>query len=195
MWKFAFCPTFTPYSFIFLIWVMNTIAYLVSLILTTTQSDRHMNDLVFLGPDLRTLNALGCLNPWEIHQNYQVWRLFTTLFLSVGLSNYAISSVALMIVGFMIESTRVGVVRMALFYFICGGVASIFSALVSSELSCGNFSSVMALVSGMLALVIRNWKALHGAGPMRICLIFIIVIIFIIVLIGTASSISPGPHF
>ena len=117
-----------------------------------------------------------------------MWRLFTTLFLSVGFSNYAIASVALLIIGFMVESSRVGIVRMALFYFIAGGVASIFSALVSSDLSCGNFSSIMALVSGMLALVIRNWKALHGAGPMRICLIFIIVIIFVIFLIMTAST-------
>ena len=40
MWKFAFCPTFTPMSFIFLIWVLNTIAYLTSLILTAMSSDR-----------------------------------------------------------------------------------------------------------------------------------------------------------
>ena len=152
-----------------------------------------MNNTVFLGPDLRVLNSLGCLNPYEIHENYQVWRLFTTLFLSVGFSNYAIASVALLIIGFMVESSRVGIVRMALFYFLCGGVASIFSALVSSDLSCGNFSSIMALVSGMMALVIRNWKALHGAGPMRICLTFIIVIIFVIFLIMTASTQNPGP--
>jgi len=87
----------------------------------------------------------------------------------------------------MVESTRVGIGIMALFYFMSGGVASIFSALCSSELSCGNFSSIMALVSGMLALVIRNWKALAGAGPMRICLIFIIVIIFLIFLIMPLS--------
>ena len=188
MWKFAFCPTFTPMSFIFMVWVMNTIAYIVSLILTATNENRRINDLVFLGPDLKVLNSLGCLNPWEVKENYQVWRLFTTLFLSTGFSNYAISSVALLIIGFMIESTRVGIGLMAVFYFMCGGVASIFSALVSSDLSCGNFSSIMALVSGMLALVIRNWKSLAGAGPMRICLIFIIVLIFVIFLIMTAST-------
>ena len=70
MWKFAFCPTFTPASFIFVIWVMNTVAYIAALILTALNEDRSLNNLVFLGPDLRVLNSMGCLNPWEIKENY-----------------------------------------------------------------------------------------------------------------------------
>lgn len=77
---------------------------------------------------------------------------------------------------------------MAIFYFVCGGIASVFSALVSNDLSCGNFSAIMAFLSGALALVIRNWKALAGLGPMRICLIFIIVLIFVVFLMMTATS-------
>ena len=178
-------------------WICNSIAYLVSLVLTIVKYD-ELNPLVFLGPDLRILNDLGCLNPYEVKENFQVWRLFTTLFLSLGFSNYCISSMLLMFVGFMIESSRMGIWRICLFYFACGGVSSIFSCLINSELSCGNFSAIMALVSGLLALVIRNWKPLNGAGQggmLRVCLIFIIVMIFIVVLMLTASAASPGRDF
>ena len=134
---------------------------------------------------------MGCLNPWEIKENYQIWRLFTTLFLSVGFSNYAISSVCLLIIGFMIESSKMGIARMAVFYMLCGGIGSLFSALISSDLSCGNFSAIMALDSGLMALVIRNWKALLGVGPyipLRIILLFVVIFIFIISLLMTAST-------
>jgi len=79
-----------------------------------------------------------------------VWRLFTSLFLSLGFSNYVISSILLFFVGFMVESARVGIVRMAAFYFICGGVAGLFSVLVTDDITCGNFASIMAMVSGLL---------------------------------------------
>ena len=176
-------------------WICNTIAFITSLILTGMDSDRELNSRVFLGPDLRVLNSLGCLNPYEIKENYQIWRLFTTLFLSIGFSNYVISSGTLMFIGFMIESSRMNIGTIAVFYFVAGGIASIFSCLVSSNLSCGNFSAIMALLSGLLALVIRNFHALGSAGPLRICLIFFIVIIFVIFLIMTASSESPGQSF
>jgi len=95
----------------------------------------------------------------------------------------------------MVESARVGVARLAAFYFICGGVASMFTCLVTDDLTCGNFPAVMAMVSCLLGLLIRNWKPLAGAGPMRFCLIFIIVLIFIVVLMMTASATSPGTQF
>jgi len=68
MWKFTFCPTFTPYSFVFLIWIINTLAYLVTL--TMTIFGNGLNPLVFLGPDLGILNDFGALNPYETRTNY-----------------------------------------------------------------------------------------------------------------------------
>jgi len=69
MWKFAFCPTFSPYSFVFLIWCLNTVTYLASLIMTIFKYD-ELNPLVFLGPNLNILNQLGCLNPYETRINW-----------------------------------------------------------------------------------------------------------------------------
>ena len=48
----------------------------------------------------------------------------------------------------------------------------------------------MALVSGLLASVIVNWKALRGAGVMRICLIAMSVVIFVCLLLVSVDQYS-----
>lgn len=53
MWKSVFCPNFTPFSFTFLIWIINTGLYGFLLISTGVGGEYKLNPLVFLGPDLR----------------------------------------------------------------------------------------------------------------------------------------------
>ena len=43
MWKFTFCPQFTMLSFIFVIWVVNTVIYLLTLLTTWIRKDRELN--------------------------------------------------------------------------------------------------------------------------------------------------------
>ena len=183
MWKLTFCPQFTMLSFIFLIWVVNTVMYLLTLLTTWIRKDRELNRWVFLGPDLEVLHAWGALDAYQIRYNFQIWRFFTSLLLSTGFSTYCISSGALMIVGFMVENAKVDPVRMAIFYFMTGILANLFSVCVQDQISVGCLPSVMALVSGLLASVIVNWKALRGAGMMRICLIAMSVVIFVCLLL------------
>lgn len=130
MWKSTFCPQFTLASFIFVIWVVNTLFYLITLFVTTIQSDRELNYYVFLGPDLRVLHAWGSLDYYEIRYNYQIWRLFTSLLLSTGFSTYVISSGALLVIGFMVENAKMDAVRMAVFYFTAGILGNLFSVCV-----------------------------------------------------------------
>ena len=62
MWKSTFCPQFTMLSFTFVIWVVNTLMYLATLLLTWVRTDRYLNSWVFLGPDLRILHEWGALD-------------------------------------------------------------------------------------------------------------------------------------
>lgn len=55
-------------------------------------------------------------------------------------------------------------------------------------------AGVMSLTSGLLASVIVNWKALAGAGCMRICLIFMCVFLFIILMLMSSTD-AAGPGF
>jgi len=88
----------------------------------------ELNPLIFLGPDPHILESWGALNPWKIKYNYQVWRLFTALFLNVGLSMYLFSSIALLVIGFMAENHKISPRRMALFYFLSGILGNFLSA-------------------------------------------------------------------
>jgi len=182
MWKGTFCPQFTMLSFTFIIWVTNTLVYMATLFATVRPS-RELNYYVFLGPELTTLHAWGALDAWEIRNHYEIWRLFTSLLLSTGFSSYCVSSGALMIIGFMVENPKMSPARMALLYFASGILGNQFSICVQSEPSVGCMTSVMALVGGLLSSVIVNWKALSGAGMLRICLIFMMVMLFCIILL------------
>ena len=64
MWKFTFCPNFSPNSFTFYLTIVLTIMYIMELVFTFSQSDRELNSNVFLGPDPRTLNTFGAKNPY-----------------------------------------------------------------------------------------------------------------------------------
>ena len=154
----------------------------------TISPSKELNYRVFLGPDPRTLHAWGALDAYEIKENWQIWRLATSLFLSPGFSVYMVSSGALMIVGFIVENPLMSPMRMAAFFILSGICANLFSVCVQDEVSVGCLPAVMALISGLLASVIVNWKALAGAGMLRICLIFMTIFLFVILLLLSADN-------
>ena len=91
-----------------------------------------------------------------------------------------------MIIGFMVENHKMSPTRLAIFYLGAGVLGNLFSVCVESEVSVGPMTAIMALISGLLASVIVNWGALKGAGMMRICLIFMMVFLFVILLLISA---------
>lgn len=187
MWKSAFCPQFTCFSFTFIIFAINTVMYLLTLFATWFGSG-ELNRFVFLGPDLKTLHAWGALDAYEIRYNWQVWRLFTSLLLSTGFTTWGISSVALLVIGFMAESPKMSAVKMGIFYMLVGTLANLFSVSVDFDCSVGNLPAIMGIVAGMLGSVAINWNALAGAGMLRICLIFMMAFLIVILLLLTANS-------
>jgi len=117
-----------------------------------------------------------------------VWRLFTSLFLSIGFSTFMISSGALLVIGFIAENRKMTKAKMALLYYGSGVLGNLFSVCVENEVSVGPMTAIMALVSGLLGGVIVNWKALSGAGMFRICLMFMLVFLFVILLVLSGSA-------
>ena len=103
-----------------------------------------------------------------------------------------ISSGALLIIGFMVENPKMSPIRMGLFYFAAGILGNLFAICITDDCSVGPMAAIMGMVSGMVSGVIVNWKALQGAGMMRICLIFMMVFIFIILLLISSGSANVG---
>jgi len=182
MWKTTFCPKFTPVSFTFLLWVLITLVYAASFIVMIGPN-KGLNSYVFLGPDLSTLHKYGALDAYEIRYNYQLWRLFTSLLLSIGFSTYCITSGTLLVIGFIVENPKMSPYRMAILFFGAGILGNLFSVCVQNEVSVGPMTGIMSYSSALIASVIVNWKALQGAGMIRICLIFMCIFIFVILLL------------
>lgn len=102
---------------------------------------------------------------------------------------------ALLVIGFMAENPKMSAFRMAIFYFLAGILGNLFSVSVDFTPSVGNMAAVMGLVSGMLGSIIVNWKALAGAGMLRICLIFMMVFLIVILLILSANKPAAGTEW
>ena len=92
----------------------------------------------------------------------------------------------------MAENSKMSAVRMGTFYFLAGILGNLFAVCVDFQPSVGNMAAVMGLVSGMLGSIIVNWKALSGAGMLRICLIFMMVFLIVILLLLSANKPAAG---
>lgn len=94
-----------------------------------------------------------------------------------------LGTASLLIIGFLVESAKMGIVKMAIFYLIAGIGGNLFGAVCSSDLTVGASPAIFGLLGGLLSLLSINWKAMESAGPMRIMLIFIIMLVFVIYLL------------
>lgn len=50
--------------------------------------------------------------------------------LNVGFGSYGVSSIALLVIGFMAENSKMSAVKMGVFYFLAGVIGNLFSVCV-----------------------------------------------------------------
>lgn len=162
-WTTTFCPNFSIYSFPFVIWTLNSLIYLFVLISVPIFSNTSLYSIEFLGPDPSYLNTLQAMNPYEVRYNYQLWRPFTSLFLTSGFRQYAFTTAYLLVFGFMLQASKIKFLPMLAFYLICGATGNFFGAICNSSGSLfeGAQPACFAMFSGLLACFIVNWKALE----------------------------------
>ena len=68
---------------------MNVLAQIIIYIaelIHTSQTEEELNDYWFLGISRETLQAFGMRMPFKIKDNGQIYRLFSALYASQGLS-------------------------------------------------------------------------------------------------------------
>jgi len=67
-WTATFCPNFSMLAFPFVIWLINTVLYIATLIGARVKL-YGLDDRVFLGVKPEFLNNLQANNPWEVRYN------------------------------------------------------------------------------------------------------------------------------
>lgn len=191
MWKFTFCPQFRVVSFTFFMVNANLLIWILTLIFSGINYG-GMNDLVFLGPDVKLLNKWGAKNPNEMQQNYQLWRLITPAFLSNGFSQCFIGIFLLLLIGSMIESAGMGTFRLASLFFVSTAGGYLFGATCDNGLSVGCLPGVFGLTAALFSNVIKNWKALEKLDSLRFFLIIFSMGVFALALMITINSYPIG---
>jgi rhomboid protease GluP len=95
-------------------------------------------------PDTSTLLAVGAKDPVGLAQG-QIWRLFTPIFIHIGLLHFAVNSYTLYIIGWQIERILGSWWFLGL-YLVAGVCGNVTSALFSVSLSAGASGALFGLL-------------------------------------------------
>jgi len=117
MLKYTFAPTLHWGRFVALISLFDVLVFIfcmiASLVISGTLSSSH-----FLGPTMDVVYYFD-KNPYEIVHDYQIWRLFTPIFLHSGFQHIVSNLAMQLIFGSLLES-MVGFNHTMYLYFISG---------------------------------------------------------------------------
>ena len=102
MWTTTFCPNFRFRSFSFINVCIQIIVFFIAVVQSGTD-EFGFNDKIFLGVNPPTLEQYGMRMPYRIVVDYEVWRLFTSIYITHGLITLTVSSLAQLILGFRLE--------------------------------------------------------------------------------------------
>jgi membrane associated rhomboid family serine protease len=124
-------------------------------------------DALLNGPSPRQMIHLGAMQPYLI-ANGQYWRLFTAIFLHVGLLHIAFNAYALWLFGQFVDDTY-GTPRFLLLFFVTGFVASAASYAFSSPntIGAGASGAVFGIFGVFIAYHFRRRNLATSAASLR----------------------------
>jgi rhomboid protease GluP len=144
-------------------WVLLGILVAVFLVETLLGGSTDTEVLIRLGAKVTPLIAAG-----------EYWRLFTSMFLHIGLMHLAFNGYALFVLGTELERLY-GSGRFLAIYLLSGLFGSLFSYTFSESLSAGASGAVFGLVGALAAFFTLQRKLLGDYGRKRLINIGIIV--------------------
>jgi membrane associated rhomboid family serine protease len=113
-----------------------------------------------LGPDSLTLAKLGSSYGWRLQTKWEVYRLFTPIFLHGGLFHILGNMLFLAFIGVPLEQ-KWGWRVFGLVFFVSGIAASLFSTCIHpNTISVGASGALFGLLGGSLADLVTHWSAI-----------------------------------
>ena len=113
-----------------------------------------------LGPDSYTLATLGSAYGWRMQQKYEIYRLFSPIFLHGGILHILGNMLFLVFIGAPLEQ-KWGWQFFGLLFFLSGIGASLFAtAIHPNGISVGASGALFGLLGGSLADLLVHWSTL-----------------------------------
>eukprot|EP00741_Cyanophora_paradoxa_P023333 tig00000254_g22540.t1 len=182
-------------SFIGVVSVIQVVLFIVSWALGATD----MRNNPMFGPSTASLLTLGAnYYPLETRPNYQIWRVFTCIFLHAGLFHIFFNLMAQIIFGRQCEP-QWGHYRTGAVYIISGLMGSIFSAVMRpASLGVGASGALLGIAGCMLAKAFIDYMRPGGQFDpnARQTLIQLLMFIAITFFLGMGSgTVDNAAHF
>lgn len=149
-----------------------------------------MNEKMFLGNSLETLQVFGMRMPYKIKEDMEIWRLFISLYVNHGFSQLVINCIGLLFSGFMLEA-QMGSIRMMLFYFSAGICANLLGATVNDWYAAGAEPALLAQFAGLLAMYVYFWDRIGDNYCARVCGLFLCTFLLVIGIYFLTSFAQP----
>lgn len=162
-------------------WVILALNVLIWLLMTFSGGSTR--------PDV--LIRFGAKVPWLVASG-EYWRLFTAIFLHIGLLHLAFNSYALYSLGPQVESLF-GRSRFLVLYMLSGLAGSVASYALTASISAGASGAIFGLI-GALAVYLRRHRDLLGRRGQRALHNIVVVILYNLVLSFTVPGIDVFGH-
>jgi len=145
----------------------------------------------FIGPKPSILDTLGAKNDNEILHHNQWWRLFTPIFLHVGLIHLLVNLFFQIRIGLQLERF-LGSFIIALVYIISGIGGNLASAIFLPHLlSVGASGSLFGLIGLILLSTIKNWRVYERP---HLALLSVLIVVLVNLAIGLLPFVDNFCH-
>lgn len=119
------------------------------------------NDLLNGSMNLRALDRLGALNLIRVYEESQYWRMFTSMFLHIGIAHVLFNGYALYVLGRELEQLF-GQERFATIYLIAGLGGSLLTLATTSPfvISAGASGAIFGLMGALIAFFYKQRRVM-----------------------------------
>ena len=111
--------------------------------------------------NVEVLEAFGALAPNAIFHNQEYYRIFSSIFLHIGVLHLAFNCLALYILGPIVER-HLGTIKFILIYFTAGFCGNVLSLFFVEVISAGASGAIFGLTGALLALTQKTKKIIDG---------------------------------